>query len=346
MRERYRKATKLRLDDGVAELSEAFTAERGRLPGSYLNMPPVRSAYLAHFHPQQVMRGISALEESLGRAERRGLAPGEAGHPLRIADLGAGLGALSQALLCTLAAGGATAWPEITLVDHQRSALGDARDLTLATAVALAPDLPAPRVRSATERLTTWLQRAQRSGWRYDIVMLGAVLNEQKGDWIPILEGVLGVLAPGGIGIVVEPAHDETARRLMELREAALGAVTTLAPCTHDGTCPLLARRRDWCFTVRAARLPTDVRRRAALMGHQAEQLRYALWAFRAVAPGTGAPRDVEPPARVVSDPMGPEQVLCTASGELRVSPIAGALRGDLAVPVSEQGGSRAPARS
>jgi ribosomal protein RSM22 (predicted rRNA methylase) len=301
----------------------------------------VRSAYLAHFHPQQVLRGRAALDEVLDRAAARGLSPGEPGRPLRVADLGAGLGALSQSLLCRVAEGDGD-WPELALVDHQRSAVADARTLTGDVARALRPDREPPRVRTATDRLDAWLRRAGGAGWRYDVVLLGAVLNEQRGDWGPLLEGVLAVLAPGGVGIVVEPALDETARRLMELREEARGALTTLAPCTHDGACPLLARRRDWCFTVRAARLPQDVRRRAERMGHQSDEVRYALWGFRGGDVGT--PR-TGPPARVVSDPMGPEQLLCTVEGERRVRPLPGARRGDLAVPVTEQGGSRGRGR-
>lgn len=341
LRERHPKATRGRLDDAVAELSDLFTAERGQLPGSYLNAPPVRSAYLAHIHPQQVLRGLAALEETLDRAAARDLSPGVPGQALRVADLGAGLGALSQALLCRLAGDGG-AWPEFALVDHQRSALGDARALTLAVASALRPDVPAPLVRTATERMGAWLRRARSAGWRYDVVLLGAVLNEQRGPWEPILADVLEVLAPGGAVVIVEPALDEVARRLMELREAFRGGVTTLAPCTHDGPCPLLARRRDWCFTVRRAELPPDVRRRAVALGHQSAEVRYALWALR---PGPAGDVRREPPGRVVTDAMGAEQLLCTRDGERRVPPLAGAVRGDLAVRISEQGGTRSPGR-
>ncbi len=341
LKEQHGKATRPRLDDAVAQLSEAFTAERGHLPGSYLNLPPVRSAYLAHFHPQQILRGMAGIGEALHQARARALRPGTV--PLRVADLGAGLGAMSQALLCHLADEGDEPWPELALVDHQRSAVAEARALTLAVAEALRPGAAAPRVRCAVTRIAPWRQRARRAGWRFDVVLLGAVLNEQRDDWAPLMHGVAEVLAPGGVVVVVEPALDETARRLMELREGLREAVTTLAPCTHDGPCPLLARRRDWCFTVRAVRLPRDVRRRAELLGHQSAELRYALWAF---CRGHVGETRTGPPARVVSDPMGREQVLCAAEGELRVRPLAGARRGDLAVPFSELGGSRGSARS
>src|SRR2546428_114774 len=93
--ERFPRAAGERLFGQVSSLSDTFPAEREELPGSYLNQPPLRSAYLAYFHPQQVLRGLSAIEETRARASLRGLWP----ERPRVADLGAGLGAMSQALL-------------------------------------------------------------------------------------------------------------------------------------------------------------------------------------------------------------------------------------------------------
>jgi SAM-dependent methyltransferase len=324
LRERFPQASRERLLFEVEELSEAFTAERAEIPGSYLNQPPRRSAYLAYFHPQQVLRGLAAIEETRTRAERRGLWPG--GRP-RVADLGAGLGAMSQALLL---AGARPA--EITLVDHQKSALTDARDLTLAVAGADAP----PRVRTANERLGAWLARAVRAGWRYDVVLLGGVLNEVRDDWAPLLERAVHLLDPaapgGGVVVIVEPAIPPVARKLMELRESALASTTTIAPCTHGAACPLLALRKDWCFTVRAAELPPRVAAFARKLGHQTDETRFALWSFAARA--GAAPFEVEERrhARVVSDRMDGEHVLCVEGRRERTSQPGLMVRGDLAV--------------
>src|SRR5207249_2226642 len=99
------------------------------------------------------------------------------------ADLGAGLGAMSQALLLA-----GTRPSEITLVDHQKSALADARELT----VKVAGDASI-RVRTANERLGAWLKRARHEGWRYDLVLLGGVLNEVRAEWEPLLAEVLQI---------------------------------------------------------------------------------------------------------------------------------------------------------
>jgi len=321
--ERHPRATADRLFGKVASMSEAFTAERGEIPGSYLNQPPLRSAYLAYFHPQQVLRGMAALEETRVRATARGLWP--AGRP-RVADLGAGLGAMSQALLLT-----GTRPAEITLVDHQKSALVEARDLTLR----VAGEEP-PRVRTASERIGAWLARAIREGWRYDLVLLGGVLNEVHDDWAPLVERAASILDPsspgGGLVVIVEPALPPTARKLMATREAALGATTTIAPCTHGAPCPLLALRKDWCFTVRAAELPPRVASFARRLGHQTNETRFALWAF--AAREGAAPFEIEERrhARVVSDRMEGEHVLCVEGRRERVAQPTAMVRGDLAV--------------
>jgi len=345
LKKRHPKATPRRIDLATASLSEAFTEARGSLPGSYLNQPPVRSAYLAHFHPQQVLKGVAALGEVYSRAESRGIWPQRADGPLRVADLGAGLGAMSQALLCGLAKGRAPeSWPEFILVDHQKSALADARELTTSVAAALFRDVAPPRVRTAVEKLDRWVSRARREGWRYDVLLLGAVLNEIPGEWEPLFASLLELLDEGGIVVVVEPALEETSRKLMALREFAKDVGTSIAPCTHDAECPLLATRKDWCFTVRPAVFPPSVVRRAAQMKHQASELRFALWAFR---PGAaGAPRQPDPPGRVVSDPMaGGVQLVCAESGTVRVRPMRGARRGDLTAPLSASGPASARAR-
>jgi len=321
--DRFPKATPARLSADAADLSEAFTAERAELPGSYLNQPRWRSAYLAFVHPQQVLRGLAAVEEVRTRAARRGLWP--EGRP-RVADLGAGLGAMSQALLLA-----GVSPSEITLVDHQRSALADARDLT-----ALVAGAEPPRLRTAVARAGEWLERARREGWRYDVVLLGGLLNEVRGEWEPVLERVLRVLDPkasgGGIVVIVGSAIPPIARKLMELRDLALDATTTIAPCTHGAACPMLELRRDWCFTKRAAELPPRAASIARELRHQTGEVRFAMWAL-AGSPDA-APFEIEPRrhARVVSDRMEGEQVLCADGALHRIRPASPMTRGDLVV--------------
>lgn len=337
--ERFPRAEPKRLRAEIALLSDAFTEGREDLPISYLNRPPSRSAYLAFFHPQQVLRGIAALEEVRVRARARGLWPTQraaaapTSGPVRVLDLGAGLGAMSQALLAV--EDDRAAAFEFTFVDHQKAALADARDLLLLAHEALRPGVPAPRVRTATAQIERWIERALAEGWRYDVVLLGGVWNEIRGPWEPLQEKILSVLDPaapgGGMCVAVEPALPETGRRLQALRDDFLEATTTIAPCTHARDCPLAKLSRDWCFSVRLAYLPAFVRQVAAQLGHQKGEVRYAFWACTA-QPGAAAPEVEEAnQGRIVSDPVPGGQVVCVAGERERV-PEAGPafLRGDL----------------
>jgi hypothetical protein len=117
----------------------------------------------------------------------------------------------------------------------------------------------------------------------------------------------------------------------MSLREAALDVTTTIAPCTHGAACPLLALRKDWCFTARAAVLPPRVVSIARELGHQTDQVRFALWAF--AGRPDAAPFDADPArhARAVSDRMDGEHVLCVEGRRERVRHPGPMVRGDLA---------------
>lgn len=326
LRERFPQATPKKVAADVQRMSDAFTADREELPGSYLNHPPSRSAYLAFFHPQQVLRALSAIEETRRRAEARGLWPRP--EVLRVVDLGAGLGAMTWALL---ASGDLPQQIEITLVDHQKSALSDARDLVLRVAAALRPAAPPPRVRTAVSQIQPWLERAAKEGWRYDVALLGGVLNEMAPPWAPTIGRVLSILdgpAPGGgLMVVVEPALPPFARSLVEARDELVGATTTVAPCTHGRTCPLLRLRKDWCFTVRPARLPPFVIEQARRLGHQNEEVRYAFWAAAPRALAAPPEHAEDRHGRVVSDPVPGGQVLCVAGERERRDERAPALR-------------------
>ena len=332
LKERYPRARPHVVQAVVEELSELFTAERDRLPPSYLSRPPVRSAYLAYFHPLQALRGLAALEEVIARARARDLWPDLARPGARVVDLGTGLGAMAQALLMRHARADPDRWPEIVLVDHQRAALKDARELTELVAAALAPRLDPPVIRTAAVRVEDWIRRERGGTRRADVVLTGGLWNEWDGDWQRTMERLLQVVDPRGVVVVVEPAIPDVARRLMSLRDAFLDSTTTVAPCTHGAACPLARLRKDWCFTVRRASVPESVARLARKMGHQTADVRFALWAFTPrpdAAPFEHPPREH---ARVVTDRLDGQRVLCLDGRRERIpDPDASALRGSLA---------------
>lgn len=331
MRSAFPRATPPRVRHQVERLSDMFTAERDELRGAYLNQPPVRSAYLAYVHPLQVMRGIAVLLEVRERASARGLWP--VTEPLRVLDVGAGLGAMTQALLL---ARPPTDRLEVTLVDHQKSALRDARALTLGVAGAVRGKSPPPLVRTIPERVERWTAKARRNGWRYDVVLLGGVLNEGPEDWRPVVEPLLDLVADTGLVVIMEPALGDVARSLMTLRDGLLGRTTTIAPCTHGAACPLLTTGRDWCFTVRPALLPKPVAAHADALGHQTRAVRCAFWAFAPRSDAAPLERPAADHGRIVTEPMQAKQVVCVnGHTERPAARGTAAVRGDLATRVT-----------
>jgi hypothetical protein len=79
-----------------------------------------------------------------------------------------------------------------------------------------------------------------------DVLLVSHVLSELDEA---AFEALLAVAARARFVSWVEPGAKPIARRLVEARERLRGAHAVLAPCTHDGACPLAApeRARDWC---------------------------------------------------------------------------------------------------
>lgn len=169
-------------------------------------------------------------------AETARLAPEFA--PRRLLDAGAGPGGASWAAL--------EAWPDLETVVQL-----DASGPFLAMAERLAADAPAP-LREA-ERRRVDLTAPPEAWPAADLVVASYALAE-------IAPGRLGETVAGlwqacqGVLVLIEPGSPAGAARLSEARTAltsAGGAV--LAPCPHDGACPIVAP--DWChFSQRLPR--------------------------------------------------------------------------------------------
>ena len=77
--------------------------------------------------------------------------------------------------------------------------------------------------------------------------------------------------------VVVEPGTTDGYRRIIAARQEALdGGGTVLAPCPHDGPCPLPGG--DWChFATRLARTRTHRLAKDAERGFEDEKLSYVV---------------------------------------------------------------------
>ena len=271
---------------GVQELSELFTQERPRDLPAYFRHPKFRSAYLLYFMPLQAAKFIllfqqhaKAVEAALKYAKKTGV--------LRIADLGAGPGTASFALLLILM----KSWkeapstiPDIELlwVDTNPQALEDGR-LLFDKFCETNPELKG-RVKLRTE-VAPWWKAPKLLDGDASLILLGNVLNEAsdptshlrkdvrkaRRDLGPDMEfetethepptatippewkDLLKVAKGGGI-LVVDPAARGSSQRLSRIRDLLLPELKPENPreTLIWGPCLHLgacplAQGRDWC---------------------------------------------------------------------------------------------------
>jgi ribosomal protein RSM22 (predicted rRNA methylase) len=208
----------------VRALSDAYNS--GRADGSL-------GARLAFFFARDVPKASAAVRELVLTGALR--LP--EGRPLRLLDLGAGLGAATW--------GVARALPgeiEATLVDR------DAKALDLAKAIV--------RLRGGPRMETIIADVTKFSAGNFDLAIaenvlaeLGAPLSpggvEQDADR---LQRWLSLLGEDGSLVIIEPALRTRTRHLHAVRDlCASRGVGIFAPCLHARLCPALAREGDWC---------------------------------------------------------------------------------------------------
>lgn len=220
------------------------------------------AARLAFSLVRDVPKAMVAVRELVATG-RLALPPG---RPLRLLDVGAGLGATTLGVALALARSsprdGAI---EATLVDADGSALAVARDVVEAWPM---PGGPTLRARSVVARAPLAPNDARLGAGPWDAIVLGQVLSELDGELEPLaraatqaawLAELAAGLEPSGSLIVVEPALRERTRHLHHVRDAIARthrACTIFAPCLHQAPCPMLARESDWCHEDRPIDLP------------------------------------------------------------------------------------------
>lgn len=177
-------------------------------------------------------------------------------RPLRVLDLGAGLGATSLGLLRALPAGVTVA--ELTAVDRDPRALEIlARVMERAAGAGLIPAGVVPRTLTRDLSVEGWdeglgvfdvilaglslVELARAGAGSGDEVARGAVIAER-------VRAMLPHLADDGALILLEPGNRHETRALHHARAGLLEAgVTVFSPCLTPGPCPMLAGDRDWC---------------------------------------------------------------------------------------------------
>ncbi|MCU0683553.1 MAG: thiamine phosphate synthase [Polyangiaceae bacterium] len=295
-----------RLGPLVARLSELYNTA-GSLP-SGAERTRLLAARLGFSFARDVPKGAAAVAE-LALSGSLGFTAGE---PLRVLDLGAGLGAATWGLVRALAAAGLEGKVEATLVDDDAEALALARAIVEAAGGAEGALTLSVATRPGDARAAGALPR----GARYDVVLLGNVLSEldagageaeraaAHGAWL--LRLLRERVCPRGALVVVEPALRERTRHLQRVRDvlAASGA-PPFAPCLHASACPMLAREHDWCHEDLAVDLPLWLRATAREAGLRYERLTFSYLALRADGARLGASVGAQAsPFRLVAQPM------------------------------------------
>jgi ribosomal protein RSM22 (predicted rRNA methylase) len=248
-------------------------------------------ARLAFAFARDVPKGAAAVRELVATGVLS--VPRPANAPLRVLDVGAGLGATTWGLVRALEANGRrkrarvvaageeasgtpTVSPTSAVQVHATWVDADTKALEVASEVVRARGalggagsiaLSVTAVAGSIGRGPTTTLPVDDSA-RYDVVLVGQVLSELDVGEPPDVRvdrhaALLGALLDRNVDahgalVVVEPALRDRTRHLHRVRDvlAARGA-TVFAPCLHAGPCPALAVETDWCHED----LPIDLPR-------------------------------------------------------------------------------------
>lgn len=227
----------------VRSLSDLFTTERPQRFTDYAADALERAAYGLFFFPQTFTRVQFPLDEAVHLRSWR-----PAGEPMRVLDLGSGTGGSLWGAVSALRRLFPGRRIVAEAVDHSLAALSTSRRL----GEALFADV-ALTTRAGDLRRSSAIVPGEHV---YDLITVGFAFNEAfaaaSDDEAAVgLDALRRRLTPEGLLLVLEPALQPTARRLVRMREGLIAAGAHVAgPCLHAGACPM-AQGKVWCHEVR-----------------------------------------------------------------------------------------------
>jgi len=217
--------------------------------------------------------------------------------PRSLLDVGGGTGAASWAAADTY-----PTITDITVIDQVAEALALGRQLSSRTSA-----LPLPTATWRQARIDAVdLPPA-------DLVMISYVLGELAG--VDRSDLVRRAAATGDVTVIVEPGTPAGYGRILAARAALIdGGLSVVAPCPHQGRCPMQPGQ-DWChFAARVNRSALHRRLKNAELGYEDEKFSYVATARAPAA---------TPPGRVLRHPQQRKglvslQVCTSADGIVR----------------------------
>lgn len=120
-----------------------------------------------------------------------------------------------------------------------------------------------------------------------DLVTASYVLNELSEE-AALAAAQKMWQAAGRVMLIVEPGTPKAFARLLKIREKLCsGGAKVLAPCPHNGKCPLVGD--DWChFACRVARSKLHKQLKAASMGYEDEKFCFMAFGRQAASESYG----------------------------------------------------------
>jgi ribosomal protein RSM22 (predicted rRNA methylase) len=275
------------LTRAIIDRSRRYTSERARLHQPVAG--PVESADVAARALFFTIADAAKVMIPLAELDRAGLLA--RGRPLKLLDLGAGVGAMSLGALDYLHRAGALAPGGAVVI---RAVDRDARALdVMRAAVAVLAERWRVSIDVIIERADLARGPATAPGAApADLVLAGSLLNEldstRAREVVRHMVDAVDHRADCGAVIIIEPALRDIARQLHELRDWMIEhrIAHVLAPCTRRvAPCPALADESDWCHEDRPTALPARTARLAAATGLRAHGLKFAYLVLRRAPP-------------------------------------------------------------
>jgi ribosomal protein RSM22 (predicted rRNA methylase) len=254
-----------------AQVERLIESYRGAAPTAAPAAPILRdaadvSAYAAYRMPAT----YAAVRSALGALREQAAEWAPRTH----LDLGGGTGAATWAV--------ADAWPDgghaSTVLDWSQAALALGRGL--------ARDAGQQAVRDAE-----WTRAPLAGAPRLpacDLVTLSYVIGElAPADRASLIDAAAA--AARGAVVVAEPGTPEGYARIIEARDRLIAAgLTVLAPCPHDGACPVTGG--DWChFAARVPRTSLHRQVKGGTLPYEDEKFSYVAAARPGAVPGAPA---------------------------------------------------------